>query len=74
LHCVVDGSEGVRVFHEVFSEAGGFVGCSECILVFLEPCGKAPAGLSHTHLVTVGACQLVYSWSWVYVWSLLLTH
>ena len=57
----MDGSEGVCVFCEVLGKVGRFVGCSECILVFLEPCGKALAGLTHIHITTVGACQLVYS-------------
>ena len=59
----MDGSEGVCVFHEVFGEAGGFVGCFECILVFLEPCGEAPAALSHIRLVSVGTYQRVYTGS-----------
>ena len=49
------------MFHEVFGKVGGFVGCFECILVFLEPCGKALAGLSNIRLATVGTCQLVYT-------------
>ena len=52
---VVDVSEGVCVFYEVLGEVGRFVGCSECILVIFEPCGKAPTGLSHIRLTTVGA-------------------
>ena len=57
----MDGSKGVCVFYEVLVEFGGSVACSERILVFLEPCGKSSAGLSHIRLTTVGACQLVYS-------------
>ena len=49
------------VFYEVFGKVGRFFSCSECIHVFLEPCGKAPASLSHISLITIGACQLVYS-------------
>jgi len=37
---VVGGSEGVCVFCEVFGEVRILVSCSECVLLFLEPCGK----------------------------------
>ena len=49
------------VFYEVLDEVGRIVGCFECVLVFLKPCGEAMAGLSHIHFTAVGACQLVYS-------------
>ena len=57
----MNGSEGVCVFYEVLGEVGRFVSSTECMLVFLEPCDRAPAGLSHIRFTTIGACQLVYS-------------
>jgi len=57
----MEGSKGVCVFYEVLGEVGRIVGCSECILVFLEPCDKTSAGLPYIYLTAVRAGQLVYS-------------
>jgi len=48
------------VFCEVFGEVGRFFTCSECILLFLELCGKAVASLSHIRL-TMSPCILIVS-------------
>ena len=42
----------------MLGEFGRIVGCFECVLVFLEPCDEALAGLSHIRFTAVGACQL----------------
>jgi len=46
------------VFYEVFGEVRRLVSCSECVLVFLEPRGKAASGLSHICLTAVGHVNL----------------
>ena len=43
----MDGSEGVCAFCDVFGKFGGVVSCSEYVPVFLEPSGKASAGLPY---------------------------
>ena len=39
-----------------FGEVERVVGCPECVLVFLEPSGKASTGLPYIRFSTVGAC------------------
>ena len=55
----MDRAEGVCVIYQVFGEVGGVAGCSECVFVFLEPCGKAAVSLSHIRFSAVRACQLI---------------
>jgi len=49
----------VCVFYEVFGEVARVVSC--CVLVFLEPSGKAQVRLPYICLSTVVTRQLVHS-------------